>query len=170
MAPTPSLEAIPVRSSCFHISSIISAVKKQKSQQNPTAKLVLTCRASSQGQSQSMVFSRRPSIHHCGFCNGGGHDTGSGIFIFGFGETEIRSDDGLGLYGELLGHHFPMVLLGLFASLFRTRDQWLHWGSYTLWSDEYPRISKSRFPIDPRTSICVLSGIAIAMFTNSDID
>ena len=81
----------------------------------------------SRGESESMVFPWGPSVYHYRLRHGRGHDTRTRISLLGAGTEEIRSDHDLGYHGLLLRHYVPMVLLGLFASVFGTRDKRFHW-------------------------------------------
>lgn len=108
---------------------------------------------SSRGESQSMVCPWRPSVHYCRFGHGVGHDTRPRFSLFGASKEEIRSDHALGHHGLLLCHHFPMVLLGLFAGIFGTRNKRLYRRSEAFRLDQHARCSESWVAIDPRVAV-----------------
>ena len=110
-------------------------------------------KCSSRGKSQSMVCPWRPSVHYCRFGHGGRYDTRPRISVLGAGKEEIRSDHALGYYGLLLRHHIPMVLLGLFPSIFGTRNKRLYWRSEALWFDQHAWCSESWVAIDSRVAV-----------------
>lgn len=110
-------------------------------------------KSSSGGKSEPMVFPGGPSLHHCRFGNGRGHDTRPRISLLGSGKEEIRSDHALGHNGLLLYHHIPMVLLGLFPGVFGTRDKRIHWRSEALWLDQHARCAESWIAADSRVAL-----------------
>ena len=153
MALIPSL-AVTLVSRLF----IFSIQLPQKSSSSPPPLLPPSCsnictmqvanRRSSGGKSKSMVLHWRPSVHYRRFSHGSGHDTRPGIPLFGAGEEEIRPHYALGYHGLFLRHHISMVLLGLFARIFRTRNKRFHWRSEALWLDQYPRCAESWVAVD----------------------
>ena len=100
-----------------------------------------------------MVFPWGPSVYHHRFRYGRGHDTRSGFSLLRARKKKVRSDHDLGLHGLLLRHHVPMVLLGLFARILGTGNEWLHWKLEALRPHQYPRCSKSRLAIDSRVAL-----------------
>ena len=85
--------------------------------------------SSSQGESESMVRSRRPSIHYHIFGHGRGYDTRTGISVLGIGTAKVCLDDDMGLHGFILRHYLSMVPVGLFTGILGTRDKRFHWRS-----------------------------------------
>ena len=73
-----------------------------------------------------MVSGRRPGLHHRGLGHGAGHDSGSGISLFWTSTQKVGAEHDLGLYGFFLGHHLPVVFLGLLAGFQSIRDEWIH--------------------------------------------
>ena len=118
----------------------------------------LTNERSSRGKSKSMVFFGGPSVHHCRVGHGVSHDTRPWIPLFGPGEEKIRSDHALDYHGLLLRHYISMVLLGLFAGIFGTRNKRLHWRPQALWLDQHARRSESWVAIDSGAAVQLLSG------------
>lgn len=95
--------------------------------------------ANSRRESESMVHLRRSVLHHRGLGHGGGHDTGPGFPLLRFGPPKIGTEHDLGLYGFILRHHLPMVLLGLLAGFLRSSDQRLYWQPRTFRFDQHTR-------------------------------
>ena len=79
------------------------------------------------GESESMVFAGRPGLHYHSFGYGGGHDTRSGLPVLRTGPKKVGSYHDLGVHDEFLRHHITMVLLGIFARIFRARDERFYW-------------------------------------------
>lgn len=102
---------------------------------------------------ESMVRPRGPSVHYCRFSHGSGHDTRPWISVLGAGEEEIRPHHALGYHGLLFRHHVSMVLLGLFAGVFGTRNKRIHWGPETLRLDQHPRCPESWVAVNPRVAL-----------------
>ena len=105
------------------------------------------------GESESMVRPRRPSIHYRSFGYGRGHDTRTGISVFGIGTAKVCLDDDMGLHGFFLRHYLSMVPVGLFTGILGTRDERVHWRSQSLWFNQHPWCSQPWLPLD--------SGIAV---------
>ena len=100
-----------------------------------------------------MVRPRRPSIYHCSFGYGRGHDTRAGISVLRFGAAKVGLDDDMGLHGFVLRHYLSMVSLGLFTGIFGTRDKRLYRRSQSLRFNQHPWCPQPRLAID--------SGIAV---------
>lgn len=96
MAPTQLLEAIPVSPTTPALGESNHHQKSQASNKIPLADIALL---SSGRESESMVLTRRPSLHHRGLGHGACYDTRSGLPIFGLSQTEIRFDHDLGYHG-----------------------------------------------------------------------
>lgn len=94
-------------------------------------------------KSEPMVSVRRPSVHHRGLGHGAGYDSWPRIPLLRTRTKEVGFEHDLGLYGIILRHHFPMVLLGLFVGFLAHSNERLHWRSSTLWSHEYTRCPES---------------------------
>lgn len=75
----------------------------------------------SHGKFESMVYLRRPSLHHHGLGHGRHHGTRSRIFILWTCTKKIRSQHDLRLHGLVRYYHVSMVLLGLLFGLFSPR-------------------------------------------------
>ena len=114
----------------------------------------------SNGKPESMVSIGRPSLHHRGFCHGTAHDTRPRIPILRSRSAQIRAEYDLGVYGLVLGHHFPMVFLGLLACLLEHRDA-VHWRSAALWSHEHVGHAESGLAADSGTAVQLLPGMCV---------
>ena len=74
-----------------------------------------------------MVSIRRSGVHHRGFGHGAGHDTRTGLPIFGPCTKKVGTQYDMGVYGLFHRCHIPMVLLGLFASFLFFGNERIHW-------------------------------------------
>ena len=63
----------------------------------------------------------------------------------------------MGVYGFLLGHYLPVVLLGLLPR-FLEHGVWIYWRSSPFRIAEYVRRAKSWFALDSRVAVQFLSG------------
>ena len=75
---------------------------------------------------ESVVCCWRPSLHHSGLGHGGGHDTRSWLPLLWSCAKKVGVEHDLGLYGLVLHHYVPMVLLGLFVGFLSPRHKWVH--------------------------------------------
>ena len=100
-------------------------------------------------KSQPMVLPRRPGLHYRGLRHGHSHGTGSGLPLLRSRAPKVCTVDALVLSHVDFRHHLPMVLLGLFSSLFGHGHEWLHWGPEAL----RPHVHHGRpFPRQPADS------------------
>ena len=97
----------------------------------------------SHNKPQSMVPVGRSSLHYRGFGHGLAHDPWAWLPILRPRAAEICPEYDLGMHGFLLGHHFPMVFLGLLSCVL---EYWvcLHWRSSPLWTPEHIGGTESR--------------------------
>lgn len=113
----------------------------------------LANKPSSCGKSKPMVFPRRSSVHYCRFGHGAGHDTRSRLSVLGASKEKIRSDHALGYHGLLLCRYISVVLLGLFAGIFGTRNERIYWRSQAFWLDQHPRCPEPWVAVDSRAAL-----------------
>ena len=147
--PTHGLERPPL--SMAPILSLVVILVRIPQQQATSC--ISTDNFFSRGESESMVRARRPSIHHCGFGYGRGHDTRAGISVFWFGAAKVGLDDDMGLHGFVLRHYLSMVSVGLFTGIFGTRDERFYWRPQSFRSDQHPRCPQPRLAIDPGIAV-----------------
>ena len=151
MAPIRSLVAIPVR----RVSSVAVGIRVPEiDREGAFIKVMLviiwlTIFFDSHRESESMVHLRRPSLHYRGICHGGGHDTRSRFSVLRPRTEEIRAQHDLGLYGQFLDHHVPVVLLGLFVGFFGSGKKWIHWRSQPFWPHQHAWGAKSGVSFNP---------------------
>ena len=107
----------------------------------------------SRGESESMVRPRRPSIYHCSFGYGRGHDTRAGISVLWFGTAKVCLDNDMGLHGFVLRHYLSMVPVGLFTRILGTRNERLHRRSQSFRFDQHPWCPQSRLAVNSRIAV-----------------
>lgn len=91
-----------------------------------TSEMELT-RIDRQHQFEPMVLSRRYLLHYRFIRHGRTHDTGSWLSLLRVGTAKVGAHHDMGLHGQRVRHHIPMVLLGIFACFLSSGDQRLHW-------------------------------------------
>ena len=88
------------------------------------------------GELESVVPVWRPGVHHHCLCHGVNNGTGSWLPLLRARTQKVSTFTDMGVYGGRDSHHFPMVLLGLFAGFQPVRNQWLHWRPSKVWFNE----------------------------------
>ena len=129
---------------CLALGADIAMSFEQRSRDESVFMLFSILTFSSHRESEPMVHFWRSSLHHCGLGHGGGNDSGAGLPVLGTGKTEVCIVDDLGLHGQFLSHHIPMVFLGLLARLLSFRHERLHRGLEALWIDVHLGSTQSR--------------------------
>lgn len=98
---------------------------------------------------ESMVLFWGSSVYHRGLGHGSGHDTRTGLFVFGPCSEEISLKLGLCLHGLLFGHHFSMVLLGIFIGLLRPSKKRVYRRSQSFRTHQYSWCAEPWISPDP---------------------